>query len=445
MKYTCKRIFGSPVFITAIAFALRIILLNYLWRYSPAPVRDDIPFGMELGRVARAIASGQGFSSPLNLVDSGPTAWFTPIYPYLVAGIFKLAGIYTAASHIIIEIMNSAFVALTIIPIHAVAKRTFGGGVATGAAWIWVFLPMAVFFPFNWVWDTSLAALFFALIFWGTLAMRETQGVLPWAGYGALWVVGGLVNPSILSLFPFFLGWLLWKARDESTSWAKCGAVALLVFSIGLVPWTIRNYLVFGKIIVLRSNFGLELWLGNNPTVTDTMSQGMHPNSNMQERQKYMRMGEIAYMAEKEHEAFQFMRTHPRETIYFIFHRFADNWLAVTDTPKDYWKYGSLRIKAFLIQNILLSLFCLLGALFVYRARHPDALPYALVLLIFPLVFYVTHSSLRYRFPMDPIMVVLAASGVAHVVSLARSRNSRETIAATPVLSLPTSQNSEIQ
>ena len=56
-------------------------------------------------------------------------------------------------------------------------------------------------------------------------------------------------------------------------------------------------------------------------------SQWSHPNDNPQEGEKYERMGEIAYMAEKQHEAFEFMRTHPRETLYFMFHRFANNWL----------------------------------------------------------------------------------------------------------------------
>jgi hypothetical protein len=436
MMQSFKRMWRSPVFITGVGFALRMIALSYLQHISPTPVRNNLPFGYELGRVAKAIASGEGFSSPLRMVDSGPTVWFTPIYPYLVAGIFKLWGIYSEMSHIIIQTLNCAFTALTIIPIHAVAKRTFGEGVATGAAWTWAFLPTALFFPITWVWDTSLAGLFLAVTFWATLALREARGVLPWAGYGALWVIGGLVNPSILSLFPFFLGWLVWKARNQSAPWAKRAALTLLVFSIGLVPWTIRNYRVFGKFIVLRSNFGLELWLGNNPEVTDTVSQWTHPNDNPQEAEKYVRMGEIAYMAQKQHEALAFMRTHPRETLYFMYHRFVNNWLAVTDTPMDYWKYGGSFSKAFLIQNTLLSLFCLLGALFVYRARHPEAVPYALVLLIFPLVFYLTHSSLRYRFPMDPIMVVLAASGVAHVISRARSRTSRESRAATPAPSL---------
>src|SRR6266404_4798993 len=85
MKPFWKRFLVSPVFITGFAFALRM-LLSYLGsRTAPNPVTTNLPYGFELGRVASAIASGKGFSSPLRLVDTGATVWFTPIYPYLVA------------------------------------------------------------------------------------------------------------------------------------------------------------------------------------------------------------------------------------------------------------------------------------------------------------------------------------------------------------------------
>ena len=401
-----------------------------------APVKLNLPFGYELGRVARAIAAGQGFSSPLRMVDTGPTVWFTPIFPYLVAGIFKILGIYSVMSEIVIQTLNCAFSALTIIPIYGIAKRTFGKASAIGAAWVWVFLPTALYFPILWIWDTALIGLFFALIFWATLAMPEKHGLLPWAGYGALWVTGVLINPSILSLFPFFLAWLIWEARKVEIPWAKPVAVALLIFTIGLVPWTVRNYRVFGKFIVLRSNFGLELWLGNNPDVTDTMSNWAHPNDNPAEAAKYARMGEIAYMADKEHEAFAFMRTHPLETLDFMFRRFVENWLGITDSPADLWANGNLKVQGFIILNSLLSVLCLLGALYARRARIPEAPLYAMVLLIFPLVFYVTHSSLRYRFPIDPIIVVLAVSAVAHLISVAQSRllRGRKQLVHSPLL-----------
>ncbi|HLJ23148.1 MAG TPA: glycosyltransferase family 39 protein [Candidatus Acidoferrales bacterium] len=420
MKRNCARILSSPAFVAGFAFVLRAILVYLGWHSGPKPTHENLPYGLELGRVARAIAAGEGFSSPLLNATSGPTAWFTPLYPYLIAGIFKLWGIYSATSHVIIQMMNCCFSALTIFPIYGIAKRTFGSGVAIGASWLWVFLPTALYYPMLWVWDTTLVALVFSLIFWATLAMRGNSAVRSWLGYGGLWAIGVLINPSILSLFPFFVAWLVWELRRTHAAWLKPVTAALLLFAICLVPWTARNYRVFGKLIVLRSNFGLELWLGNNPQVTDTSAQWQHPSSDSAEAAKYVRMGEIAYMAEKQHEAVAYMRSHPAETLNLVFRRFEMNWLAFSDSPVDVWVNGDRNTRIFLALNCFLSVGCLVGVLVAQRARLPEAAPYAMVLLIFPAVFYVTHASSRYRFPIDPIILILATGAVAHALSLAR-------------------------
>jgi hypothetical protein len=433
-----KRLLSSPVFITLFAFAARMLILTYVWESSQTPLKPSLPFGYELGRVAKAIAAGQGFASPLRMFDTGPTAWFTPIYPYFVAGIFKIWGIFSDTSRLVIETTNCAFAALTVIPIHGIAKRTFGNNVAVGAAWTWVFLPTSLVFPITWIWDTALAALILALIFWATLAMRDAKTTLHWLGYGALWAIGVLINPSLLSLLPFLLAWAIWPSRGNRSTWMKFSAATLLVFMIGLVPWTIRNYRVFGKFIVLRSNFGLELWLGNNPEVTDTWSPTLHPNDSRAEAEKYKQMGEIAFMAEKQREAFTFMRSHPADTLRFMFRRFVNNWLAITDSPADMWANSPLYLKAFIVMNFLLSLFTMLGALFAYRSDPDEAFPYAMVLLVFPLIFYLTHSSLRYRFPMDPIMMILAAYGVAYPISQWLERSSPQASTAAPAPPVPT-------
>ena len=182
MSAHIKRLLASPAFIAVFAFAARMAVLWYAWATARIPVNAFLPYGYELGRVASAIAGGKGFSSPLRFVDTGPTVWFTPIYPYLVAGIFKIWGIFSFQSRLIIQTLNCAFAALTVIPIYGIGERTFGKGVATGAAWTWVFLPTALLFPITWIWDTTLAALFLALIFWATLAMPDAKSLSTWAG-----------------------------------------------------------------------------------------------------------------------------------------------------------------------------------------------------------------------------------------------------------------------
>ena len=74
-RYLC-----SPWFVAGVAFAVRMTILSLVWRGDLELVRANQPYGNELGLVAASIASGQGFSSPLRLVQTGPTAWFGPMY-----------------------------------------------------------------------------------------------------------------------------------------------------------------------------------------------------------------------------------------------------------------------------------------------------------------------------------------------------------------------------
>jgi 4-amino-4-deoxy-L-arabinose transferase-like glycosyltransferase len=426
--------FTSTVFIVGVAFAFRMFLLYSGELLAPVPIRNTLPNANELELIARAIAAGRGFSSPLNGMDTGPTAWFTPIYPYLVAGIFRVWGISTATSRIVLETLNCAFVSLTIIPIFEIARRSFGKRTAFVAAATWIILPTALMFSTRWIWDTALSALLLALIFWATLALLDSKRMAAWAGYGGLWAVAGLTNPALLSVLPFLLGWLVYRHRGIPIWRLKLAGATLLVFLAGIAPWMVRNYYVFGKFIPLRSNFGLELWLGNNPTVSDTWTPWMHPNDDPEEAEKFRRLGEISYMEEKQRAALEFMRTHPADTLNFIFHRFVNNWLAVSDNPLAAWSHQPFSTT--LVSNFLLTLLSLSGVLFAYRARRSDAAPYALVLLVFPLIFYLTHSSLRYRFPMDPILVVLAANGIAYPLSQLGRKRSSEPGAGTPLRSV---------
>ena len=377
----------------------------------------DFPYGAETGAVAAAIAQGRGFSSPLRMMQTGPTGWFAPIFPYLLAGIFKLFGVYSYGSNLVIHFFDLSFSAFTCWPIAAIANRAFGKRVGIAAAWTWVILPTAVFYPVVWVWDTSLAALWLAMLVAATLQLRGSDRVRSWLGYGALWSAGAMINPSLTAVLAALALWAIWPLRGHLLPALKLAGAAALIFAIGIAPWTIRNYVVFDKFIPLRSNFGLELWLGNNPAVPDSWTPWLHPNDNIDEARKYARMTEIPYMEEKEREAWAFIRSHPLDTARFTLHRFANNWLGIWDSPVDIWGAAPWYLRLTIIFSCVFSLLSWLGILFAYRTRNAAANPLGIVMMIFPLAFYLTHTSRRYRFPMDPMMLVLAVYAVAYVIS----------------------------
>ena len=420
-----KRTSTSLSVMVVVAFAIRIFAFWALQTHARVPVITNLPYGYETGRIAKSIAEGHGFSSPL-AVDTGPTIWLTPVYPYVLAGVFKIWGVYSYRSLMAIVSLDDIFSALTCIPIFYIGKRVAGTVVGACAAWYWVIFPNSVLISFEWIWDTALAALAAALILWATLAIADSRRVKDWIGYGLLWGAGLMVNAAIFAVAPFLFLWLALRVRGKSMGqmWLRLPAVALIFMGIVCVPWTVRNYVVFHRVIVFRSNFGLELWLGNNDKVPDTWSGDLHPNDYEPERAKYAKLGEIEYMRQKQSEAIQFMEAHPRDTLRFFWRRFADNWMGTWEPLQDGWSKMSLVNRSFLVSNISLSLLGMLGVLFMYREKNQYAFPLATFPLIYPIVYYVTHSSLRYRHPIDPVMVVLAIFALAYPVRvLVQRRN----------------------
>jgi hypothetical protein len=58
------------------------------------------------------------------------------------------------------------------------------------------------------------------------------------------------------------------------------------------------------------------------------------------------------------------------------------------------------------------SLLGLAGLFRAVRDRRKDAIPLVIAVTVFPVVFYLTHPEMRYRHPIDPLLVVFIAYGV---------------------------------
>ena len=188
----------SIFFIVLIAFLLRLAVITIGHTYRITPRRDHFQFGWEMGRIARSIALGQGFSSPTDL-PTGPSAWAPPVYPYILAGVFKLFGIYSNLSAWVILTFNSIFSALTCLTLYRIAERIYGVAVARATAWTWALFPYAIYWPVRVVWEMSLSAFLLSLALLLTLRMADAPPrPRAWIGFGLLWGLLALTNTAVL-------------------------------------------------------------------------------------------------------------------------------------------------------------------------------------------------------------------------------------------------------
>src|SRR5262245_10467165 len=91
------RMLRKPILVALTALVLRLVTMTAEHTYQIKPGQENYSLGWETGKIAYSIATGQGFSSPFQ-ENTGPTAWVAPLYPYLVAGVFKILGIYSPSS-----------------------------------------------------------------------------------------------------------------------------------------------------------------------------------------------------------------------------------------------------------------------------------------------------------------------------------------------------------
>src|SRR3954471_6987640 len=154
----------SFLWLLLLSFALQIAAIGLLHQYRVRPGNDNFEFGWEMGRVARSIAQGHGFSSPYE-GNTGPSAWEPPIYPYLMAGVFKVFGIYTRTSAWVLLSINSLLATLTCIPVYLIGYRIFGERVARWSSYAWAFCPYVWYWSVHCIWDTPLTPLVIAWLF----------------------------------------------------------------------------------------------------------------------------------------------------------------------------------------------------------------------------------------------------------------------------------------
>lgn len=413
--------FRAPWSIFWVGLLLRVAYITLAHTYRIRASEDHLQFGWEMGRIARALVTGFGYADPFT-GHSGPTAWVPPLYPLLLAGVFKVFGVYTAKSAWVILTINSIFSAATALLIYEIAARCFQASsrahkIAIWSAWLWALYPAAMQYAVHWVWDMALTAFLFSAVIVLALRARSTgedhpepsaQTMLRWSLFGLFWGMIALLNSTILLFLPVCSIWmLLGAAKEKGVLGPTIGKsiIAAIIFLACLIPWMMRNETVFHAFIPIRGNLGAELHdsvldsyngftVGTRVPVCDVCPDYL----------EYKKMGEYGYVQREGKLAREHIRTHKLRFFQLALKRFYFYWISV---PKPVEK-GVLN-EAFRVLNYsFASLAALLGLALALKQHIPAANLFAWAFALLPFTYYFVTVQARFRHPLEPLMTILA-------------------------------------
>jgi hypothetical protein len=413
----------APARIFWVAFAVRVLYMTLAHTYRIRVSEDHFQFGWEAGRIARALVTGYGYADPFAnafLAHTGPTAWLPPLYPLLMAAIFRVFGVYTHASAWVLLAIQSAFSAATALATWEIAARCFSRRVALWSAWIWALYPAAMQYAVRWPWEMTITTALFSFTLVLALRMRDVdrstfyvdrsqrttdneQPTTSWLLFGLLWALIALSNSTLLIFLPICALWILLPNINNPRAYLG-PLLAALLFLACIAPWTLRNWQAFHAFIPLRGNLGAELYMGNGPGSNGLLMEYYHPFQAPEQLRLYASLGEVRYVAMRGAAAKAFIAAHPAHFCADVARRIYFFWAGVPHPADEAWYNEAGRTLNF----AFLSVAGLFGLGLALARRIPAAGLFAWAFLLLPIPYYLITVHARFRHPLEPLICILA-------------------------------------
>jgi len=387
----------------------------------------------------------------------------SPLYPYILAGIYALFGhSYTA-----VRAIQSAFGVATALLLLSISRMLFDRSEGIVAGTLSGLYVAFIFFDSELLMITLVV--FFAVLALNLLLrFREKPRRGLALSAGLLMGLAALGKPNLLLFVPAVLVWFWWSERRATSpgdgarvpsgggarvtpagakrvSPVLAGTIFLLGVVLPVAPATISNYRASGDFVLTTSNGGINFYIGNNKNADGTFLVDQSMRADLYEGSKRaaerrlgrkLTAGEVSsYWMDQ---GLDYVKERPAHVARLLGRKLLLFWNAY-EIPNHYdinfFKTFSnvLRFNPFLFAWMIP--FGFLG-MYVSRRRWREHLLlylFAGTYMISVLPFFVTS---RYRLPIVPVMLVFAAHGVCWTWRRLRERERRGWAAPTVVLAI---------
>ena len=356
-------------------------------------MRSTLPFGsgFEMVGLATNLAQHGAFANPLSLLPTGPSAAAPPLYPTFLALVMKaLRGSeFVVLAVAIANAVANAISAALLPRISLLICRDAAPGIIASIFW----LLSARLIP---SWDVNFtvsAVLLFVL--YSSSVMSKAPALSLGVATGILAGLLLLLNPMTLLIFlPWQIHLLVIRNASLKRSIAY-GAIVSGVMASIVFPWMLRNHHEVGG-FVMRTGLGRAIYTSNvdcsKTSLVEDLRSGCAatylPTYNLEEAAAFRDLGEVNYDRVRMTRAKAWIRSHPKRFLQLTISRIVAFWFPCIDE----YPFKTIMIWTFTLISIP-------GLILMARHRVPATIFAGTTLLLYPPVYYLIVSDVRYRYP----------------------------------------------
>ena len=392
--------------------------------------------------LARRVITGYGFSFdqawwPATAANT-PTSHWSFLYTIYLAIVYDVFGFTPLAARIIQAILAGILMPLLLFRL---GNRAFGAVIGLVAAGI-----SAIYIYFFYYSASLMTETFFILgILWSldiAIGIRDTNNprLIQWVLLGIAMTITTLLRQTFLPIILLIGAWLWYAASGFRMKIVKGFSLSLLIVLLGIVPWTIRNYLNFHQFVLLNTNAGYAFYWANHPIFGTRFTNELPPGVTWSSLlpQELIGMDEASLEKALLSRAIQTIKNDPGRYILLSISRIKEQfwfWPSPRSTLlSNVSRTGSFGLfLPFMCYGVCLVLFRPKKFIF-YKEISMDGRtslsawlksPIALWLFFFCLytiIHLASWAAVRYRLPTDAVMIIFAAVGVVELFELLRSK-----------------------
>ena len=397
------------VLIFILAFSLRLV---YLSQIKQSPLFYPATTGLDDAlyyRWAQEISEGEWLGKePFNAM---------PLYPYLLALIYKVFGSGILMPKIIQFVLGS----LSCILIYLIAKKIFGNVSAIISALIACLYGPFIFYEEVLV-ATALTIFLYLLVFFSLLRAFEAPSWSRFFIFGLLAGISALTKSSILLFIPVLFILLILKQKAIKGAFFFMLSIGLGLF-LAISPVTWRNYSVCNDFVPVAAHGGLNFYIGNNEDARGTFrtpkelggtQQGLLVNSKIVAEKikgKSLKASEVSQFWFSQ--GLQFVKVKPLKFVSLLAKKLLlfINFYEIPDV-RDYrftkQQFGIL--KMFFSFNIVF-IFAVLG-LILAKGPPLKTLLLKLFILMYVISVMLFFVNSRYRLPAVAFLIIFSGAGI---------------------------------